>query len=387
MKERLSIYFPAGDFTEALRRHQDGEAQSYATHDEVAKLLLGLADEGFDVTAYSLITPSAKTNRPAERVRIVDVGSNRFDDPRLTQLFRQDRADLAVIHFPHLGLLGAGSEMKGRAFPVLASSYNRRGLRPWLERRRLAGLLNQPKFTWVSNHCLPATRHLADLGVKADRLIPWDVPHPTSPSMSDVKKGNDSAPFRLAYAGSMIASKGVGDVLEAVALLNASGLDVQCELAGGGEIDRFRSMAEKRGIASKITFLGVIGNDKVVEMFRNADAVVVPSRPVFSEGFPLTLFEAIATRTPIICSDHPMFVPILKDRRTAMVYPAGEPRALAEKVRQLFGDPDLQEILSRNADLSWADLQQTANWRQMIMAWATEGDGSPYLARHSLPQL
>lgn len=273
MKERLSIYFPAGDFTEALRRHQDGEAQSYATHDEVAKLLLGLADEGFDVTAYSLITPSAKTNTPAERVRIVDVGSNRFDDPRLTELFRQDRAGLAVIHFPHLGLLGAGSEMKGRAFPVLASSYNRRGLRPWLERKRLAGLLNRPKFTWVSNHCLPATRHLADLGVKADRLIPWDVPHPTSPSMSDVKKGNDSAPFRLAYAGSMIASKGVGDVLEAVALLNASGLDVQCELAGGGEIDRFRSLAQKRGIASKITFLGVIGNDKVVEMFRNADAV------------------------------------------------------------------------------------------------------------------
>ena len=53
----LSIYFYAGDFVEAFRRHAAGEEQTYATHNEVAQLILDLVNAGVAVRIYSFITP------------------------------------------------------------------------------------------------------------------------------------------------------------------------------------------------------------------------------------------------------------------------------------------------------------------------------------------
>jgi len=40
---------------------------------------------------------------------------------------------------------------------------------------------------------------------------------------------------------------------------------------------------------------------------RSADAIVIPSRHEYPEGLPLTIYEALAARTPIVASDHQCF--------------------------------------------------------------------------------
>ena len=115
-----------------------------------------------------------------------------------------------------------------------------------------------------------------------------------------------------------------------------------------------------------------------------ADLVIVPSRTAYPEGFPLTMFEAIASRTPIVCSDHPMLRPVMLDGRNASVFPAGDYRALAAAILRTLTNPALYEALSNNALSTWQALKGPADWRTMIVKWVVEGRSSPWLHDHML---
>ncbi len=123
----------------------------------------------------------------------------------LHEAVAKDKSDAIVAHFPNMELLRAVMAGKNRAMAVLANSYNRKGPKAWLERRRVARLLNSPRLELVSNHCLPATNHLASFGVDRAKLIPWDVPHRFDPkdvaaedARSRVKPSR--LPLRVRYA-------------------------------------------------------------------------------------------------------------------------------------------------------------------------------------------
>lgn len=387
MKERVNFYFYAGDFVEAVRRFREGEEQMYATHNEVAHLLLDLAAQNYDVNVFSFITPTQKSSSPAEGLTVTDLGAGKYNDPHAVQAFHHHPADISVLHMPDPNLLRAGAADRGRGFPILANSYNRRGLRPALERRRMAHLLNNSKFPFVSNHCPPATEHLANMGVDRRKLIAWNIPISTTVAAQMATAPSTQGEVRLAFAGSINDDKGVGDLVEAVAHLVDEGVNVRCSLAGNGTIDRYQAIASRKGIADRLDFLGLVSNDQVRDLFNSADIIVVPSRRVYTEGFPLVLIEAIASRTPIVCSNHPMFVPIMKDGITASVADDSNPRSLAAAIRRVASDPALYATLSRNADVSWEKLQATADWRTMIFDWVTQGDEAPYLRARTLAAL
>ena len=122
-------------------------------------------------------------------------------------------------------------------------------------------------------------------------------------------------------------------------------------------------------------------------MMAAADLVIVPSRSQYPEGFPLTMFEAIASRTPIVCSDHPMFRPVIVDRRNASVFAAGDYRSLATAIWRTLSDSDLYAQLSNNATLTWEALKGPADWRTMILKWAGEGPSSPWIQDRLLPAI
>ena len=82
---------------------------------------------------------------------------------------------------------------------------------------------------------------------------------------------------------------------------------------------------------------------------RSHDAVVVPSRWAYPEGLPMTLYEALCTRTPLITSDHPMFALKIRDGYNALVFPQRDPEALAKRIAELMRSPELYSRLSINS--------------------------------------
>ena len=380
-----SIYFFAGDFADVLRRHAEGLEQTYATHDECAKLFTGLVDAGVDLTIYSFVTPEAREDRPLDGLRIVSLGARGYADSGLLQeAVAKDRSDAIVAHFPNMELLRAVIGTNCRSMAVLANSYNRRGPKAWLERWRVAKLLNNSRFELVSNHCLPATNHLSSIGVDRSKLIAWDVPHRFDPKDVAPKALASGPSFKIAFAGAIRADKGVADLIRATAQLKNEGLEFKCAFAGSGEIDEMQALGRDLGVSDLLDFRGLVPNADVFRLFRNADVVVVPSHKEYTEGFPLTMFEAIGSRTPIVCSDHPMFVPVLKDGVHAALFAGGDAIAFADALRRVLTDGDLYARLSANADLTWAALKGPADWRTMLTEWILRGRDSDWIERHML---
>jgi glycosyltransferase involved in cell wall biosynthesis len=380
-----SIYFFAGDFADVLSRHEGGAEQIYATHDEVARLIKGLIEAGIDLTIYSFMTPDVREERPMEGLRIVSLGARSYTDSELLRAaVATDPSEATVAHFPNLELLRAVIATNKRAMAVLANSYNRRGPKAFLGRQRVARLLNSPRFDLVSNHCLPATNHLAKIGVRRDKLIAWDVPHRFRPANVPPRTLVQGKRHGIAYVGAIRADKGVADVIEAAARMKRQGIEVQCSFAGGGDIDEMQKLGRKLGVTDQLSFLGLVPNSEVYDLFRSADIAVVPSHRDYTEGFPLTMFEAIASRTPVVCSDHPMFVPVMKDGVTAAVFPAGNAEGFADALTRVLTDPDLYARLSANAELSWEALKGPADWRTMLTKWILEGRESDWIKSHML---
>jgi glycosyltransferase involved in cell wall biosynthesis len=380
-----SIYFFAGDFADVLRRHAEGVEQTYATHDECAKLFKGLLDAGVELTIHSFVTPEAREERPLEGLRIVSLGARGYADSGLLhEAVARDKSDAIVAHFPNMELLRAVIATNCRSMAVLANSYNRRGPKAWLERRRVAKLLNNPRFELVSNHCLPATDHLASFGVDRSKLIAWDVPHRFDPKDVTPKTLRAGRKFKVAFAGAIRADKGVADLIRAAAQLKSERLELQCSFAGSGEIEEMQALGRQLGVSDQLDFRGLVPNGEVFDLFRTADVVVVPSHREYTEGFPLTMFEAIGSRTPIVCSDHPMFVPVLKDGVHAALFSGGDAGAFAGAIRGVLTEPDLYARLSANAEITWAALKGPADWRTMLTKWILEGRKSDWIDQHML---
>jgi glycosyltransferase involved in cell wall biosynthesis len=383
----VAIFFYAGDFADVLRRHASGEQQIYATHGEVAQLILGLRSAGVRVTIYSYVSDAAKEECPMEGVRVVSLGGGGVNRGLLKAAVQTADADTIVAHFAYPELITAAIKSGKRVFVGMANSYNERGIKQYLRRKRIARLLNNKCVRMITNHCAPAIEHLAEIGVHRHKLIAWDIPHHFRPADNPPKDLIGKSSYEVAYAGSIAELKGVGDLIRGLAILQASGLHVRASFAGLGDIDKMQELADSLEVGDQVTFRGIIGNDDVFKMFRDADIVAVPSRTAYPEGFPLTMFEAIASRSPIVCSDHPMFRSVLANEANCAVFRSGDPEGLAQAMSRVLTSPAFYRQLSESAQETWTKLQGPADWRRLIMTWVTEGENSPWLANYRLKAL
>jgi glycosyltransferase involved in cell wall biosynthesis len=169
--------------------------------------------------------------------------------------------------------------------------------------------------------------------------------------------------FRLAYVGSLTEAKGVGDLIRALGLLP----HVQLRLIG-------KPNPEMESLASgfDVSFAGVIPNEEIPREMRRADAVVVPSRHDYPEGLPGTIYQALAARTPIIASDHPMFRGAIKHEESALIFPQRDERALASAIDRLAHDPNLYARLSANSVEAWEALQLPVQWGELMSRWLSD---------------
>jgi glycosyltransferase involved in cell wall biosynthesis len=234
---------------------------------------------------------------------------------------------------------------------MFADSFREKAIGARMRSRLLAYLLNDPSVELVANHNLAAARDLQRIGVDPRKIVPFDWPALVSAASYEPKSAPDAdRPFRLIYVGSLVESKGVGDVIRAVSLLRERGREVELTIIGAGiDFERFKAQACVDCVERHVLFLGLQGHSDVLAAMRAHDAVVVPSHWAYPEGLPMTIYEALCTRTPLLTSDHPMFVLKVRNRDNALVFRERDPDALARCVEELAGSAELYVKLSSNA--------------------------------------
>jgi phosphatidyl-myo-inositol dimannoside synthase len=92
--------------------------------------------------------------------------------------------------------------------------------------------------------------------------------------------------------------KGHDRVIAAIPQLLGSGHDVIYVVVGEGDDQpRLVALAQKRGVADRVRFMGALGRQTLVDAYRAADLFVMPST---GEGFGIAFLEAMASGTPAL---------------------------------------------------------------------------------------
>jgi glycosyltransferase involved in cell wall biosynthesis len=129
--------------------------------------------------------------------------------------------------------------------------------------------------------------------------------------------------------------KGQADLVRAVALLKERWPDLVCFLAGtGGNMESLRRLVEELGVSHEVILLGY--RSDAVEIMNAMDIVILPS--LGKEGRPLVLLEAALLGIPSICSSIPGNNEVVVDGVTGLLFPPGEPAALAQQIDRLLSD-------------------------------------------------
>jgi glycosyltransferase involved in cell wall biosynthesis len=153
-----------------------------------------------------------------------------------------------------------------------------------------------------------------------------------------------NAELRLLSVGRLEREKGHSVLLDALALLVKRGTAVQLELVGDGtRLDALRRQARRLGVEDRVSFTGAVGQDRIRDHYRRADAFCLPS---LGEGIPVVLMEALATGVPAIASNTMGIPELIEDGVTGLLVPAGRPDQLAEAIERLARDPALRRRLA-----------------------------------------
>ncbi|MEI4509122.1 glycosyltransferase [Sphingopyxis sp. CCNWLW253] len=155
--------------------------------------------------------------------------------------------------------------------------------------------------------------------------------HPGDRAAARAALGMGGTPTILTV-GALIERKGQALVIEALPALP----DVHYWLAGAGEEEsRYRALARKFGVASRVHFMGPVANADLPQLYRAADAVVMPS---VSEGLANAWVEALACGTPIVISGAGGAAELVTSPSAGRIVER-TPDAIAAAVRDILANP------------------------------------------------
>jgi glycosyltransferase involved in cell wall biosynthesis len=178
-------------------------------------------------------------------------------------------------------------------------------------------------------------------GVKPNRIdVVYNGVPATRPASHVVR--SDST-FRLLFVGNLLERKGVKDLLAAIATPAIQGRDIHLTMAGGGPVDAYSAMAANLGIADRVTFTGWVSQDDARIWMTSSDALILPA---YDEGLPLVILEALASRTPVICTPVGSIPEVLHHQETALFVAPGDVAGIAAAITNLIDDPTLRAELS-----------------------------------------
>lgn len=364
-----------GDFAEAAKRFANGGEESYFAQRYTVDFVLGLpARPGIGSVTVICVSRDHGTERHGD---VTTVGIEVYPPggrPQMGALIDRVAASNPthlVISTPLQPLIRWAIGRKIATLPLFADSFRARGLKNWIRSFRLARLLNDPRISFVANHNLAASWDLVRIGVAPRKILPYDWPALIFAEDNTAKQPPASGrPLHLLYVGQVIEAKGVGDAIRALPILDAQGVAANLTIIGSGATAAFADLAASLSLdADRVVLRGKQPHGAVLEAMRSHDAVLVPSHHAYPEGLPMTLYESLCSRTPLIVSNHPMFALRFRDGDTALIHRERDPASLAAQIVRLARDPALYAALSERSAAAAKAFLCPLKWDKLISAF------------------
>lgn len=285
----------------------------------------------------------------------------RHDTPHLRSALRELTARLRELHADILVCHAYKSNILGRlaarrvGIPVLAVS------RGWTQESfkvRLYEKLDRwhlrfmDRVVAVSDGQAEKVRHC---GVKPDRLLvirnaarleAFRDPDPADRQrLRDLFPNCTSDQPIICAAGRLSPEKGFDILIQAAGLVRDAGVDVRLAIFGeGGERASLEAKIRSLQLTDRVILSGFRTDlDRLIPW---ADVMVLSS---YTEGLPNVALEASAAGVPVVATAVGGNPEVVRDSQTGFLVPAGDPLALAERIRMFLEDAELRQRMAQAA--------------------------------------
>lgn len=182
-------------------------------------------------------------------------------------------------------------------------------------------------------------------GVPAEKII--KIPYGVAvEQFAYSQKRKDSKPLKLLFVGNLSYRKGLHHLLDVVAS-NFSADEVVLDLAGG--YDPEGEFYKKYSGSGNINFLGFVTRDIITKRFQESDVFVMPT---LAEGLALVILEALATGTPVICTEYAGGNDAITDYENGIVCKASDRESFLSAVKWMLQNQDRIPRMSEAARAS-----------------------------------
>ena len=276
--------------------------------------------------------------------------------------FRVKKPDVAVAFFSIPSGPAAWLLNKIRGVPYVVSL--RGGDVPGFDKHNMATMhaLTNPVTTMIWRSAAAVVGNSGGLCQLARNFMPdLDVPEipngvdaarfsPREPAAAERQK-----PVTLLFVGRLNAQKGVGDLLNALALL-PPGWRLRVVGDGPDRVALERQSAQL-GIAEHVIFHGWAQRDELPAIYNAADIFVFPSH---DEGMSNAVLEALASGLPVVATRIAGNEQLVREGENGALVPPANPRAFANALAPFLTDTTLRLRMGNAsralavAQFSWA---------------------------------
>jgi glycosyltransferase involved in cell wall biosynthesis len=201
----------------------------------------------------------------------------------------------------------------------------------------------------VTPMCMDLARYARRVRAADDVVVLHDLPVGVAGASkpSNGRSSNGQRPRCLAlYVGNLEPYQGIDMLLDATALLPTQSA-VQVQVVGGPmrEVERFRSLAARRGLDDRIRFLGPRPLAELHDLLTGADILLSPRTK--GNNTPLKLYSYMESGRAILATRLSTHTQVLDDSTALLV--EADAREYARGLLCLAGDGELRRRLGASA--------------------------------------
>ncbi len=295
-----------------------------------------------------------------------DPANLRWDPKALRRLLKDFRPDLLQIEEEPWSRAAAGATSEARRLRIPSIVFTWASLPPSLaiaERMRRARVYKSVTGVISGNRLADALASVSRPEVRRATMPQLGVALP--PAGTDV-----GGPLVIGFFGRLVPERGLDVLLRACVKVLG---DWSLHVVGSGPAQiELEALAERLGVAARITWHGALPRDELVRVWDRLNCVAVPSRAtrawVDTQG--LAAVEAMAHGIPVVAADTGALRDIVEDG--GLVVPEDDVGALSAALQRLVDDPtDRAALGAEGRRRVMAQFTNEAVARRQLEFWRT----------------
>lgn len=170
------------------------------------------------------------------------------------------------------------------------------------------------------------------------------------PEVSEVEKTDQK--FTILFVGRFDYQKGYDVLCDVIREISEVKVDIRFLLVGGYVSEIKENVFP---VSDSVEFLGWLPKKEVLDVYKRADLLVIPSR---WEGFAMVPIEAFREGVSVLASDFPSFGEIIRNGDTGFIFKNGSVNGLYEKIMEIYSLPNREVVLSKISSNAKSDYYQ-----------------------------